>query len=105
MTTETETPEETTKVERLKQNGVTQPAEGTKTRMIWDKADELSAEHGRPALADEVHEALGDDFVKATVSTQYNAWCKFYGVTSEQRKEARAARKAAEAPETETEEA
>lgn len=101
-TPETETPE---KVERIKQNGVTRPAEGTKTGQVWDTADSMSAELGRPVLSAELVERLGDEFNKATVSTQYAMWCTFHGVTAEQRRsirdegkaEERAAKEAAKA--------
>lgn len=89
-----ETPVEE-KVVREQANGVTKPAEGTKTRQVWDTADAISAEIGRPALMAEVREKLGEGVNKATISTQYNKWCTFYGVTAEQRKEARAEIKAA----------
>lgn len=104
MTDETET-QETEKVERIKQNGVTRPKDGTTTGNVWQVADEMSAELGRPVLSAELVERLGEDYNKATVSTQYAAWCTFHGVTAEQRKaireegkaEERAAKEAAKA--------
>lgn len=103
-TTTAEAPAET-KPKRAKgeeRNGVTMPGEGTKTRSVWDTATSISEQHGRPALSDEVHAALEGSVEKATVSTQYNRWCKFYGVTKEQRKAARDAMKPAkEEPSTE----
>ena len=64
-------------------NGVTIPGEGSKTRLVWDTASAISTEKGRPALSSEVHDALEGQVEKATISTQYNRWCKFYGVSKE----------------------
>ena len=88
-----------TKTKRVKgeeRNGVTMPGEGSKTRAVWDTAIEISAAEGRPALSQEVHAALEGSVEKPTISTQYNRWCKFYGVTKEQRKEVRDSLKPAE---------
>ena len=90
---------EATKPKRVKgeeRNGVTMPGEGSKTRAVWDTANEISAAEGRPALSQEVHAALEGSVEKPTISTQYNRWCKFYGVTKEQRKEVRDSLKPAE---------
>ena len=98
---ETQTAEAAEKPKRQKgetRNGVTIPGEGSKTRLVWDTASAISTEKGRPALSSEVHDALEGQVEKATVSTQYNRWCKFYGVSKEHRKAARDSLKPAPAP-------
>lgn len=103
MTEETQNaPAETAapKVERPKleeRHGVKQPAAGTKTRRVWDVADEISRANGRPALRDEVMKRLveGEGFSQGTVATQYGKWCTFYQVTKEQREAVREANKPA----------
>ena len=95
QTTETVENKETPKNERPKQphqNGVTMPRNGTVTGSVWAAADEVSRQLGRPALLSEVREKLGN-VNAATVSTQYAKWCRFHGVSREQRKEAREAAK------------
>lgn len=70
-------------VVRQKQNGFTRPIEGTKTGMVWDIADEISAKEGRPALRAEVIEAYTKrvpDARTGTISTQYSRWCGFHNV-------------------------
>lgn len=101
-TTAAEKPKKEPKPKQPSANGITMPGEGTKTRAVWDTASKISNDKGRPALSDEVHEALSGEMEKATISTQYNRWCKFYAVTKEQRKAARDAMKPAkEEPATE----
>lgn len=83
---EAETPEAAPaapKVERLKQNGFTRPLAGSKTGLVWDIADAISAEKQRPALRDEViagYKEQVPDARNGTVSTQYSRWCGFHGV-------------------------
>lgn len=94
--------EKPAKAERPKleqKNGVSQPAEGSKTRRVWDIASAISAEKQRPALRAEVMEvALAEGLNRGTVATQYGKWCTFYNVTSDARKSVRAEnREAAEA--------
>lgn len=51
------------------------PSMGTKSRRIWDEADRISRELGRPAARREVCEADSLSKIHAkTVSTQYGAW-------------------------------
>lgn len=78
---------------KIEQNGVTKPKEGSITRSVWDKADELSV--NGPASAKDVREALEGIVNKATIATQYARWRKFWGLT-------RARADAAPATETET---
>lgn len=84
------------KIERIRQNGVTRPAEGTMTGAIWQAADNLSAHFKRPVLMAELVENLGEDYNRSTVATQYNLWCNFNGVTAAQRKAIRDEGKAEE---------
>lgn len=76
-------------VQRERQNGFTRPLSGTMTGMVWDIADEISAEKKRPALRDEVWKEyqvrqLGAN--SATLSTQYSRWCGFHNVQEALRK-------------------
>lgn len=78
------------KVERLQRNGVTRPADGTKTAAVWDIADAISAEKRRPALREEVMErGEASGLNKGTIATQYARWTEYNGVTKEQRTAAR----------------
>jgi hypothetical protein len=80
----------------LSQNGVSQPSLGTKTRRVWEIADEISAAEGRPALRGEVAaKAEAEGINKGTIATQYAKWCIFYAVDAGVRKAARAAKAAA----------
>lgn len=73
-------------------NEVAQPAEATMARMVWDKADAISKEKGRPALGVETRNALADSGIPAsTVSTEFRKWAKFWDVTEERLKEIEAA--------------
>lgn len=93
------------KVERVKQNGFTRPLAGTKTGLVWDVADQISAKEKRPALRDEVIAAYKEACPAAgfgeardgTVSTQYSRWCGFHGVQDVLRKMRAEEKKAAEA--------
>lgn len=76
-------------VERQRQNGFTRPLEGTKTGLVWDVADAISKEKGRPALRDEVmskYKELVPDASNGTISTQYSRWSGFHGVQDVLRK-------------------
>lgn len=91
------------KVERIRQNGQTRPQPGSKTGLVWDIADAISAKLKRPALRNEVFDELEKQAKEpsyAMAGTQYSRWCAFYGVAkelskfkSEQRKERDAAAK------------
>ena len=74
------------KPERIKQNGITRPNDGTATGNIWLAADQLSAHLARPVLATELTAHLGEGYNSSTVSTQYNVWCTFNGVSAAERK-------------------
>lgn len=82
------------KPERLVQNGVTRPAEGTKTARVWDIADSISAAKGRPALREEVMAAgEAEGLNRGTIATQYARWTEFFGVSKADRAAARQAEK------------
>lgn len=85
------------KVEEPEQNGVRRPSAGTTTRRVWEIADMLSQQHGRPAKRKEVIDACVAESINAsTATTQFGKWCKFFGLV-EDKSPGRAA-KAAEAP-------
>jgi hypothetical protein len=76
-------------VQRVRQNGFTRPIAGTKTGLIWDIADEISAREKRPAKRDEVfkeYQARVPDAMNGTMSTQYSRWCGFHKVSDVLRK-------------------
>lgn len=94
----TEAPAAPVTVQRVRQNGFTRPIAGTKTGLVWDVADELSAKLGRPAKRDEVIEEYKrrvPDAMSGTMSTQYSRWCGFHKV-AEVLKKLRADEKAQE---------
>jgi len=79
----TEAPAAPVTVQRVRQSGFTRPIAGTKTGLVWDVADELSAKLGRPAKRDEVIEEYKrrvPDAMPGTMSTQYSRWCGFHKV-------------------------
>lgn len=89
-----------TPVERQRQNGFTRPLAGTKTGMVWDIADAISAEQGSPAMRDQVFEAYKKavpDASDGTISTQYSRWCGFHGVSDVLRKQRAEAKAKAQA--------
>lgn len=63
-----------------KQNGFTEPREGTLTRKVWDAATRISEEHNRPAMMDEVIKACGNSPKLSTIQTQYSRWKSFHGL-------------------------
>lgn len=70
------------KIEREKQNGQTKPAEGTLTRRLWDKIDEISAEAKAPATRKAVMAAAtAGGFNTAMAASLYSHWRKFHGLT------------------------
>lgn len=76
-------------VQRVRQNGFTRPIAGTKTGLIWDIADEISAREKRPAKRDEVfteYQKRVPDAMQGTMSTQYSRWCGFHKVSDALRK-------------------
>lgn len=70
------------KEERIRKNGATRPKAGSKTVVVWEIADKISAQKGRPALRNEVF----DEYTKKVptgslgmAGTQYSRWCAFNG--------------------------
>lgn len=99
-----ETPVAKQRVQLAQSNGVSQPREGTKTRRVWEIADQVSSETQRPALRNEVLEqGEAEGLSKGTIATQYGRWCTFHGVTRDQLKAARDAMKPSEETEAEEE--
>lgn len=89
------------KIELRESNGITEPREGSKTRRVWDIANEIGAATGvPPTLADVMAKARDEGLNDATVQTQYNRFRKFYGLPPQGR--AKKAEEPAAAPETET---
>lgn len=81
----------------IKQNGIKRPDAGSVTGKLWDIADALSEQLGKPApRADVVKQYLADvpNANQATANTQYARWVTFHGVSGILR-EARAAETAA----------
>lgn len=69
------------KIVREVQNGQTKPAEGTKTRALWDIIDEISRDAQRPATRKEVLErAEKEGFNLAMSASLYAHWRKFHGL-------------------------
>ena len=96
-------------VAKVQQNGETQPAAGTKTRRVWDIAQEISEQTNRPALRSEVlAQAAQEKINNGTAATQYGRWTKFHGLTKEALNAVRESlkeQKPAETPPVETPEA
>lgn len=66
----------------MRQNGVTMPQAGGKTRAPWDIATRLSEQLNRPATRDEVLKACeAAGIAKGTRETQYSHWKKYHGLT------------------------
>ena len=86
---------------RIQQNDVTRPEEGTITGALWQIADRISAQLGKPAPRKAVTDAFMTEVPNAnmaTANTQYARWVKFYGVADQLKadKEAGKAAKTAE---------
>lgn len=65
-------------------NGHTRPAHGSKTGLVWDIADAILADSGRPpkknrALMDYL-EAVGIEGSPATFGTQFSRWHQYHGI-------------------------
>lgn len=101
------------KLERVTQNGIVRPADGTKTGDVWKYADAISGETKKPATRADVLAACEKAGINAaTAATQYGRWCKFNGIAKQVEKKATKETPAKETPaeediaedETETEE-
>lgn len=68
-------------VKQPAQNGVTRPRTGTATGRVWEIADALSAQGGKPAARAEVLKAFeAEGGNSSTGATQYGRWRKFHGL-------------------------
>lgn len=69
----------------IKQNGIKRPDAGSVTGTLWDIADRISEDLGRPApRADVVKQYLEavPNGNQATANTQYARWVTFHGVSA-----------------------
>jgi len=70
-------------VEKITQNGIVRPREGTATARVWTIAEDLSNAAGEPAKRGEVMKACEAEGINtATVATQYGKWRKFHGIVA-----------------------
>lgn len=72
------------RADRIEQNGIVRPSNGTITGGVWDKCDALSRELGRPPYRSEIA-AWGEaeNLNKSMVSSNYSNWRKFYGLVGD----------------------
>lgn len=70
------------KIERIVQNGVTRPADGTKTGLVWLICEQLSdLPAGKVvARADLMKEGEVHRLDPSTISTQFSRWRRFNGI-------------------------
>lgn len=69
------------KVERIKQNGQTQPREGTISATLWGIFDRNSERLGRaPAIAEVMDEARAAGVGDGSIKAGYAQWRKFHGI-------------------------
>lgn len=89
--------EEKVKVVKDSQHGVTRPKAGSKTGMVWEIADKMSAKLKEPAGRGAVIEAAtAKEINPSTAATQYGRWRKYNGLTGTGREaEKKPAKKAA----------
>ncbi|MFO1408244.1 MAG: hypothetical protein U1F08_12055 [Steroidobacteraceae bacterium] len=66
---------------RISRNGVTQPAEGTSCRAVWDAIDKLLAQDKKITL-EAVRELAGDKMADATIRTQRQRHKTYHGLTA-----------------------
>jgi len=64
---------------RNSRNGVTQPAEGTSCRAVWDAIDTL-IKQGKKITLEAVRELAGDKMADATIRTQRQRHKAFHGL-------------------------
>lgn len=101
------------KAERVVQNGMAYPADGTISKKLWDIFDAASATKGSPAAITDVFEtAKAAGVVDASIRAGYAHWRKFHGITGrvtgadhEAKEKAKADEKAAKAAKKEAEKA
>lgn len=80
---------EQAKLSKDTKNGITRPSRGV-TLTVWQTADELSKQAGKPTDRASVVKALEGKVEVGTVHTQFGRWRKYYGLT--ETKEERQAR-------------
>lgn len=70
------------KIERIVQNGVTKPADGTKTGLVWVICDELSDLPSGKVVprADLMKQGAVHQLDPSTISTQFSRWRRFHGI-------------------------
>ena len=66
---------------RPNQNGISQPAEGTSCRAVWDAIDKLIAQDKKITL-EAVRELAGDKMADATIRTQRQRHKTYHGLTA-----------------------
>ena len=66
---------------RISKNGVSQPAEGTSCRAVWDAIDKLLAQDKKITL-EAVRELAGDKMADATIRTQRQRHKTYHGLAA-----------------------
>jgi hypothetical protein len=66
---------------RIRKNGITQPAEGTSCRAVWDAIDNLIAQ-GKKITLEAVRELAGDKMADATIRTQRQRHKTYHGLST-----------------------
>lgn len=74
-------PAKTPAPKRISKNGVSQPAEGTSCRAVWDAIDKLLAQDKKITL-EAVRELAGDKMADATIRTQRQRHKTYHGLTA-----------------------
>ena len=70
-------------VEKIIQNGVTRPKEGTQTGRVWEISEAMSNALGAPVKRAEVIKAAEAEGINpSTTATQYGKWRKFHGLVA-----------------------
>jgi len=65
------------------QNGIKRPKPGTLCGQVWEIADKISMENGRPAeVADVIAQAKADGLNEGNARIEFARWRKFHGIAS-----------------------
>jgi len=65
------------------QNGVKRPKPGTLCSAVWEIADKISMETGKPAeVADVIAQAKADGLNEGNARIEFARWRKFHGIAS-----------------------
>lgn len=76
-----QTKENKAAIDKDTKNGITRPKAGTKTGIVWELADKISAKNKEEASRKEVLAACEKKNLNpATAATQYGRWRKYYGL-------------------------